>query len=108
MSVDGFHWEGFFRTMQRDITGVVFLIVGTIFGLFVFRLWLKATRLLDDSQKQSARKRSAILLCVITVLSLVGLAWKMAVVASTNRLPRADVDKSGVYQQMDSAGEHAE
>ena len=108
MSASGFHWEGFFRAMQGDITGVVAVIVCSITTLIVYRTFLKGSRLLDDSVKARARKWSTILVCFVIAFALFCLGWKMVTVAASNRMPRSDVDKSGVYQQMDSASERAE
>jgi NADH:ubiquinone oxidoreductase subunit 6 (subunit J) len=105
MSEQGFHWEGFFRAFQGEITGVVFLIIISIFVLIVFRLFLKVTHILNDSEKETARKWSAITMIIIVVLSLVGLVCEMSMFASSNRMPRSDVDKSGVYEQMETIKE---
>ena len=108
MSASGFHWEGFFRAMQGDITGVVAVIVCSITTLIVYRTFLKGTRLLDDSVKARARKLSSNIAYFVILIALFYLGWKIVTVTASNRMPRSDVDKSGVYQQMDSASEHAE
>lgn len=108
MSVEGFHWEGFFRAIQGDLWGSASVIVFMVFAYVVIRFLVNKTDLFGNREKASVRKWSTVGLLVIIGIVLVSLFWRIASVASVNRVPRSDADKSGVYQQMDTASERSE
>lgn len=100
-STNGFFWEGFFRALQGDITGLVLSLIFLVAILLVARA---AIRRLDG---RPDLRRSALLwtnraAAALVMVCVGGFVLHAALVASANRIPRSDVDKSGVYKQMDS------
>jgi len=105
MSETGFHWEGFFRALQGDIWSTVWVLICVTVGFFLFRFFVKkanADRSNDEPMMREARKWSRIALLFVIALQLSILAFKAGSYAMANRMLRSDVDKSGVYEQMDS------
>lgn len=97
-------WEGFLRSLASDIfAGVGFLSVVALFYIIVSIVSRRSFNSLEDSRIFMATVRifTAILI-VLTVLTLFGRA---ASVAFANRVPRQDIDKNPVYEQMDSHGQ---
>jgi cell division protein FtsX len=103
-TTQGFAWEGFFRALQGDIMS----LVGGL--LFVLAAWLMVRWLIGKARRDdldtahgrlplTTANRVALIVAAVIVG---GFVWRAISVTSVNRMPRADLDKSGVYQQMDS------
>lgn len=84
-------WEGFIRSLQAEIvTAVIWLVVIAI-AYLVFRHFV------EDQDAKRYGKLTVKVLVAVVLFFLLGRAFVMGV---TNRTPRQDVDKSGVYEQM--------
>jgi hypothetical protein len=95
--------EGMLRALQPD----VMTFTATIGGAFL--ILLLARYIIGYSQSrgaftqeiaQSQRKTATALFGVVVLIATAFLGWRFATFAAINRLPRADADKSGVYEQM--------
>lgn len=97
-------WEGFLRSLSSDIfVGVGSLFVVAILYLIVSIIVRKSANSSEESRDTMVVARViAVVLVVSVVLILFGRA---ASVAFANRVPRQDIDKSPVYEQMDSHGQ---
>lgn len=103
MTTSGFHWEGLLRALQGDIMAligfiVILLVVGWIVGQMV-KQSAGAGKEMDDDAKNVLKWRKKIIICLILLASFL-FAWRAVTFISANRIPRADVDKSSVYDQM--------
>lgn len=102
-TTDGMRIEGLFRALQGDIMWA-FGFIGLAFVALVlsWRFIGQARRnnALAPHAANSATKTANMIFAAITILALGALAWRFAAVMAINRIPRADADKSGVYQQM--------
>jgi len=100
-----FAWEGFFRALQGDLLSFAgFLIF--VFVAFLTVRWAirrgESGNGLNASQAQAARRWAGRLATALVLISVVAAIWRAAMFASINDIPRADVDRSGVYEQMDA------
>ena len=94
------NWIGLARSLQGEIIGVI----GAL--LLILVVWLAARVIIGRGASGIARARlrvwangGASLLALVVV---VGMLWHVLTVASVNRLPRQDVDRSPVYERMDA------
>ena len=93
------HLIGLLRSLQGDI--------GTMLGAFAFlglayyviRKLLTADGTNEEITDALRHVRRAI--GTIVVLILLGFTWRAVTVTVVNRTPRNDVDKTGVYDDMD-------
>jgi hypothetical protein len=97
--------EGFLRVIQGDLTGVLGLILFIIVAALLVR-WLLGLGQGEDGLSakdvQDARRLTRSLALWIVLFALIGFSWRMVVLASVNYMPHADIDKSSVYEQMNS------
>jgi hypothetical protein len=102
-SSDGFQPLGLLRTLQGDI------MVWSGFILLALVCWFFARRMitasasdgsLDAAAAISARRTARTIFATACALSVLALGWRAATVAAINRMPRADADRSGVYERM--------
>lgn len=109
MSVNGFHWEGFLRAMQGEIMALVGFI---IFLLFIGWIVAWLTKRAVEERKSTSEEMQEILkwrgkiIKLLIIISLLIFGWQAVTFIAANRIPRADVDKSSVYDQMDSNIKH--
>jgi hypothetical protein len=106
MTTSGFHWEGFLRAIQPEITDfLVFLLVMLAFYL-IARLIIHDLRSSPDTISpeilQRARKGSNWVTFGLISIAFVFLGIRVASYALSTRVPRADADRQSVYEQMDS------
>ena len=105
MSEAGFHWEGFARALQGDamllLGGLVLLVVVSLLINRAFNLSAERQGVTADKVKEMRWWKRKII-TVLIVLAIVSFGWRITTFALANRIPRADVDKSGVYEKMDS------
>jgi type II secretory pathway component PulK len=103
LSTDGMRWEGLFRALQGDISAAIAAL------LFIGLLLFLASRIIAAlERKQSlgtrvartARVASQVVALGLAGIALIPLVPKMAAMIAANRIPRADTDKSAVYDQM--------
>lgn len=86
-------WEGFLRSLQGDLMVAIGALV--LIGI----LYLLLLRFAPADRARNGIHRGAALLVLFV---LVVVAWRAFSVGAANRTPRQDVDKSGVYDQMNS------
>lgn len=94
---------GFLQGLQADLMGLIaaLVIISVVIGVIHYFIRNAAK---DSSDKELANDflkwvdRIGLLVIVLTVI---GFGIHAAVYA-TNSIPRSDLDKSGVYEQMDS------
>lgn len=84
-------WEGFIRSLQAEITTAIICLV--LIGI----AYAVLKRVTDDEEFKRYTKLGAKVLVAVIFFFLLGRAFLMG---ATNRTPRQDVDKSGVYEQM--------
>lgn len=101
MSEHGFNFEGFLRTLQPDIGGVLGSMLFMLIFWVIVSMVINRTR--DDNPEAKSHQRIlnwgvAAVVIAILVLTIYGALGRMA----ANRIPRSDVDKSAVYERMES------
>lgn len=84
-------WEGFIRSLQAEITTAIICLV------LIWIAYAVLKRVAEDEKVKQYAKLGAKILVAVVLFFLFGRALIMG---STNRMPRQDVDKSGVYEQM--------
>jgi hypothetical protein len=100
-STHGFYWAGFLRTLQGDVTGMAVSLIVLIAVLLGARAFVRQRSGGPDS-RQAALARTNRSVAVLALLFVGGFVLHAALMTSSNRIPRSDVNKSGVYDQMDS------
>lgn len=97
-------WEGFARSILSDLWAgaAILFIIAILYGLASFFAGKNNDSLEDQKQAMSLVRIIAALVVVITFVILFGRA---ASVAFANRIPRQDIDRTPVYEQMDSHGQ---
>lgn len=83
--------EGFIRSLQAELMTAAFVLLIILVAYIVLQRTVK-----DDNVKLVIRKVAEMAALVVVALFLLR-AVSMGI---TNRAPRQDVDKSGVYEQM--------
>lgn len=104
-STQGFSWEGFFRSLQGDFMGLAGFVLFIIVVLLIIR-WVTG-KAEEDSSLDSAeglliRKWAGRIVSLLCIVAVVITGWRAATFTVANRLPRADIDRSGTYEQMDA------
>lgn len=95
--------EGLLRALQPDVGQFVGLCALTLIVLFFWHRLIKADETGDaiDTESVASQRRTANrVAAAVCALAALNLGWKVLVFASANRIPRADADKSDVYNQM--------
>lgn len=94
--------NGLLRVLEPDISG----FIGATICIFVL-LWL-ASRLVSFAGKDAphnevvtARRAVRVGFFLLWIVIALSLLWHALTVAFSLRIPRSDVDATGVYQQMD-------
>ena len=100
MSTHGFYWVGFMRSLQGDFTSMALAIIGFTIVFFIARAVMKDA--FAGFQQRWGRQILGRIFGAVIILIIGGFVLRAALVASYNRIPRSDVNASGVYQQMDS------
>jgi hypothetical protein len=103
-TTDGFDWAGLVRSLQGDLTSFVGFVILVILCLAAARRLLKGLR---DKRRAAPDARMALraangLAALLVAAGAALFLWRAASVSATNRVPRADIDKASVYQQMDA------
>jgi len=104
-TTQGFAWEGFFRALQGDFRSLVGWLLSVLAAWLVIRWLIGKARQngwntgRDEQFPRTAANRVAL---IVTCVVAAGFVWRAVSVTSVNRMPRADLDKTGVYQQMDT------
>lgn len=101
MSEYDFRWVDFIRVLQVHITTVVLLFV-LIAIVYVLLMLIVKRSDLPSNRRRTIKTGVRRVVGVLSLLITIGFVVNAAVVASVNRVPRSDIDKSGVYQQIDS------
>jgi len=100
------NWEGFFRSLSSDfgtaIGSISVVIVAYCVALFFIRRG--SSELLEKDNAPVVLRTMRRVLGVLVLLTVVVLFGRAASVAFANRMPRNDINKSPVYEQMDSHG----
>jgi hypothetical protein len=102
-TTDGMRWEGLLRALQGDISIAVVAIIAGLVSLILGRRFIASAETggtIGRNTGQLARSYANAAFRVLLLLTVVGLAIRFAQVAAVNRMPRADANKSGVYEQM--------
>jgi len=86
--------EGFLRSLQGNITSMALIILAIVIVCTLFSL--------VSRESPDLRRTIRSIGLGLTVLVIAAFTISAAVTAATNRAPRKDVDKDGVYQQMNS------
>lgn len=105
MATTGFHWEGLLRALQGDIMafiGLFFLLLLIVWSIGrVVNKLIETGNMTGDEAKKIFKWRRGIFIFFV-LLAIIVLTLRAVVFISVNRIPRADVDKSSVYEQMNS------
>ena len=101
MTADGFHLLGLLRSMQGEIMTLAGFLVLLFLGVFVIRKMIENADM-DPENTARARPRTRHIAGILLLAAIAIFAWRAAIVVSVNRMPRADTDKTGVYEQMKS------
>ena len=104
-TVQGFAWEGFSRSLQGDLTSFVGFIIFVLVALLVVRWSTNRMQGVGGISEVDARMLRSVAGTVakgLVLVAIVFVGWRAVSVASINRMPRADVDRSGVYEQMNT------
>lgn len=99
------YWEGFLRSLASDIwvgAGVLFMIA--IFYSLVAYL-IKRSHLLDLEEKTGQMWILRAVAGLVVIAVFIVLFGRAASVAFANRIPRQDINRNPVYEQMDSHGQ---
>jgi hypothetical protein len=96
--------EGLFRQLQPAILSLIGIIVGILVLLWIIRSFVRRTRTIgvpaDGAPPvQSFLNWGAGILITVAVF---GFVWHLLAVLAVNRMPRAELDRSTIYEQMDS------
>ena len=95
---------GFLRGLQREMVGLIGSIILIIIILLIVRWFISkllTSHDIENDEAVSGRKWAGSIAAVLICLVLVGFAINAATYA-TNMIPHSDIDKSGVYTQMNS------
>ena len=93
------NWTGLARSIQPEIIGSAGGLLAILIAWLTIRSGAHHTGAgIARSQLYKWTNRAASLL-VIAIVG--GMLWQVFLVASINRLPRQDVDRSAVYERMD-------
>ena len=100
----GFEWEGFARSLQTNITTIVILAIIAYIAYRIAIWFINETYNAEATAEELQRVLSLAKKTLFGAYALLaaGFVMNAVLVAATNRIPRSDVDKSGVYQQIDS------
>jgi hypothetical protein len=97
-SAAGINWEGLARALQGEFTAYIGLLALALIALVYARK--AGTASLAAAEAKAARQMATRVFLTVAILATAALGWRVATYASINRMPRADADKSGVYDQM--------
>jgi len=108
MTTEGFNLEGLLRSMQGDVMGLIGFIIFILLVLWFARFLIGKTKGeigMTDEQAVSAKRTVRTVAGAIIILGLGGFAWHAVSVTAANRIPRSDVNKAGVYDQMNNVAQ---
>jgi hypothetical protein len=101
-TTEGFAWDGFFRSLQGDFMSLAAFLILVAVALFIGHRVIKWSlgNGVKDREARTARLWAGRLAAIVTLCAVGLVVWRAASLASVNRVPRADLDRSEVYQQM--------
>jgi ABC-type spermidine/putrescine transport system permease subunit I len=105
---DGMRWEGLFRAMQGDIGRTLLIVFLAVLASFVVSRLVKRAYREGGLAPNQVRKARIIVWSVALAVAgaaVLLLVVRMTSVIATNRIPRNDVDKSVIYEQMKKTAE---
>ena len=94
---------GFLRSVapQLETAGVIAFLVIVVWCVLKFMVYPNSESM-DDTDRTSANRLTNLIAMAVLGLTALILTISLTLTALTNRVPRQDVDRSGVYQQMNS------
>ena len=103
-TTEGFAWDGFLRSLQGDFMSLAgFLILIAVALVIGHRMigWSLGNGV-NERDARTARLWAGRVAAIVTLCAVGVVVWRAVSLASVNRVPRADLDRSEVYQQMKS------
>ena len=103
-TTEGFAWDGFFRSLQGDFMSLVgFLVLIAVALVIGHRViaWSLGNGV-NDREARAARLWATRVAAIVTMCAVGIVVWRAVSLAAVNRVPRADLNRSEVYQQMKS------
>jgi hypothetical protein len=97
-TTEGMRWEGLFRALQSEITTTIAILILTTIAYLVARRAVAKTG--ASNTTKTIRSTINRVFVAVILIAIAALAWRIATFSAINRLPRADADKSSVYEQM--------
>jgi hypothetical protein len=103
-TTEGFALDGFFRSLQGDFMWLVGFLVLSAVALFIGRRLITWSIIngVSDRDARAARVWATRVATIVTLCAVGVVVWRAVSIAAVNRVPRADLDRSEVYQQMKS------
>jgi p-aminobenzoyl-glutamate transporter AbgT len=95
--------EGLLRALQPDVMRFVGFILTTTILLFVAHRFITSSAqrgAIDQTTVRQQRKTANQLAGIVCLIAIAALAWRVMAFSAINRIPRADAEKSDVYEQM--------
>ncbi|MBX9926400.1 MAG: hypothetical protein K2Y05_08590 [Hyphomicrobiaceae bacterium] len=102
-TTDGMRWEGLLRALQGELMAATVVIVLALVAWSYGRKFIASAErggTIEAATGLTARSYANGAFRVVLVLTSILIAVRAAQVMAVNRTPRADADKSGVYEQM--------
>ena len=101
MSENGLNLVGLLRSLQAEASGVIGLALVLLIIYLIVR-WACNNRNIEPDDRTTILRTARRILIAILVIGIVIFVFIGLGRIEANRMPRSDVDKTGVYQQMDS------
>lgn len=101
MSENGFNLVGLLRSLQAEASGIFFLAL-VLIVIYLIIKWVCIRTDIGDDERAAVLRTVRRIMVGIQVVGIVIFIFVGLGRIGANRTPRSDVDKSGVYQQMDS------
>jgi hypothetical protein len=103
-NTEGFAWDGFFRSLQGDFISLAGFLILIAVALFIGHRVIKWSlgSGINDQEARAARLWAGRVAAIVTLCAVGVVVWRAVSLASVNRVPRAELDRSEVYQQMKS------
>ena len=95
--------EGWIRGLQAEMLAIIGVVLGIIVVRWVILSLMLKVRPVGNAPGEGRNRIRGLVnwgAGIAFVLALAGFGWNAAIFG-TNAIPRSDIDKSSVYQQMD-------
>jgi len=92
-------WEGYLRSLQGSFMIAAVLLVAMLLA-YLFSRWLIRQAAPSEISARESRSRINRITVILMMLVVTGLGFRMATIAAINVMPRSDIDRTGVYNQM--------